>query len=79
MRKGSLTFQGAHNRSERRERPMSDIDKRALDANFQGWKQERAPDEGLSNCFSVISFRACREGFLQLFFPAGQVQVLPAG
>ena len=34
---------------------------------------------GLSNCFSVISFRACREGFLQLFFPAGQVQVLAAG
>ena len=24
---------------------MSDLDKKALDANFQGWKQERAPDE----------------------------------
>ena len=34
---------------------------------------------GLSNRFSVISFRALREGLLHLFFPAGQVQVLPAG
>ncbi len=33
----------------------------------------------LSNRFSVISCRACREGFLHLFFPAGQVEVLPAG
>ena len=33
----------------------------------------------LSNRFSVISFRALREGLLHLFFPAGQVQVLPAG
>ena len=33
----------------------------------------------LSNCFSVISLRACREGLFHLFFPAGQVQVLPAG
>ena len=24
---------------------MSDLDKKALDANFQGWKQERAPDK----------------------------------
>ena len=39
----------------------------------------RVRQNRLSNCFSVISFRACREGFLQLFFPAGQVQVLPAG
>ena len=31
----------------------------------------------LSNRFSVISFRALREGLLHLFFPAGQVQVLP--
>ena len=35
--------------------------------------------KGLSNCFSVISLRACREGLLHLFFPAGQVEVLPAG
>ena len=34
---------------------------------------------GSSNCFSVISLRACREGLLHLFFPAGQVEVLPAG
>ena len=34
---------------------------------------------GLSNRFSVIFFRACREELLHLFFPAGQVQVLPAG
>ena len=34
---------------------------------------------GLSNRFSVISSRACREELLHLFFPAGQVQVLPAG
>ena len=34
---------------------------------------------GLSNRFSVISFRVYREGLLHLFFPAGQVQVLPAG
>ena len=33
----------------------------------------------LSNRFSVIFSRACREEFLQLFFPAGQVQVLPVG
>ena len=33
----------------------------------------------LSNRFSVIFFRACREELLHLFFPAGQVQVLPAG
>ena len=33
----------------------------------------------LSNRFSVISSRACREELLHLFFPAGQVQVLPAG
>ena len=33
----------------------------------------------LSNRFSVISSRACREEFLHLFFPAGQVQVLPVG
>ena len=35
--------------------------------------------KGLSNRFSVISSRACREELLHLFFPAGQVQVLPAG
>ena len=34
---------------------------------------------GLSNRFSVISFRSYREGLLHLFFPAGQIQVLPAG
>ncbi len=34
---------------------------------------------GLSNRFSVIFFRACREELLHLCFPAGQVQVLPAG
>ena len=33
----------------------------------------------LSNCFSGISLRACREGLLHLFFPAGQVEVLSAG
>ena len=33
----------------------------------------------LSNRFSVISSRACREELLHLFFPAGQVQVLPVG
>ena len=33
----------------------------------------------LSNRFSVIFFRACREELLHLCFPAGQVQVLPAG
>ena len=37
------------------------------------------PHVGLSNRFSVIFFRACREELLHLFFPAGQVQVLPAG
>ena len=36
-------------------------------------------EQGLSNRFSVIFFRACREELLHLFFPAGQVQVLPAG
>ncbi len=35
--------------------------------------------DGLSNRFSVIFFRACREELLHLCFPAGQVQVLPAG
>ena len=35
--------------------------------------------KGLSNRFSVISSRACREELLHLFFPAGQVQVLPVG
>ncbi len=34
---------------------------------------------GLSNRFSVIFFRACRGELLHLCFPAGQVQVLPAG
>ena len=37
------------------------------------------PGDRLSNRFSVIFFRACREELLHLFFPAGQVQVLPAG
>ena len=40
---------------------------------------DRLVETGLSNRFSVISFRALREGLLHLFFPAGQVQVLPAG
>ena len=40
---------------------------------------DRHQVKGLSNRFSVISCRACREGFLHLCFPAGQVQVLPAG
>ena len=40
---------------------------------------KRGTHEGLSNRFSVIFFRACREELLHLCFPAGQVQVLPAG
>ena len=40
---------------------------------------EKSRNGGLSNCFSVISLRAYRKGFLHLFFPAGQVQVLAAG
>ena len=40
---------------------------------------EQSQIKGLSNRFSVISSRACREELLHLFFPAGQVQVLPAG
>ncbi len=39
----------------------------------------RKADRWLSNRFSVIFFRACREELLHLCFPAGQVQVLPAG
>ena len=30
---------------------MSDLDKRALDANFQGWKRERTPDEDEGTAF----------------------------
>ena len=40
---------------------------------------DKLDSERLSNRFSVIFFRACREELLHLFFPAGQVQVLPAG
>ena len=50
-----------------------------FDAIRQLMEPDKPPKQRLSNRFSVISCRACREGFLHLFFPAGQVQVLSAG
>ena len=52
-------------------------DKAQLKRTEQGWPVHSF--QRLSNRFSVIFFRACREKLLHLFFPAGQVQVLPAG
>ena len=42
---------------------MSDIDKRALDANFQGWKQERAPDEDEGAAFEWYTIEQILKDF----------------